>query len=205
MAHRREVARSRLAAGSAVVGVAILALAACSGSSSNSGGAAASGNAAPAAAAAVTPAAATPAAAVPDACTVITPQQVQQALGVLGPEHVSGPEMLGPGRCAWHSSDPTCLMRSLGIEIMGGAQAQQGFNDTKAAATLRDDVPGLGQAAFASTDLMPFGTGAQVERLNVEDGGFWLRFTTAGRVGDSGRGILTTVATQVLANPNLVA
>jgi hypothetical protein len=185
-----------------VLGVAVLALAACSGSAAaNHGNASDPPVQAVAASGAAAAAQADPAA--DEACNVVTMAQVEQALGVLGAEHVAGPEVIGTNKCAWHSSDPNCLMRTLGIEIMSGPQAQAGYAATKAAAALRDEVAGVGQQAFASTDLMPFGTGAQVDRLNVQAGGVWLKLTTAGRVGDSGRDILTNVATEVLASPNL--
>jgi hypothetical protein len=175
-----------------VLGVAVLALGACGGSAgakdvtaqvTGSGGATA----------------------VPMACSVVTVAQVQQAIGVLEPDDVAGPEVLSNTGCAWHSTDPTCTARTLGIEIASGAKASSGYSQAKAAASLRDDVPGLGQEAFESTDLVPFGSAVQIDRLNIRVGKLWVRLTTAGRLGDNGRAMLTSVASEVLANPSLKA
>ncbi len=175
-----------------MLGVAVLALAACTGTAS-----------AKDVSAQVTGSTAT--GAVPMACSVVTTAQVQQAIGVLEPDDVAGPEVLSTSGCAWHSTDPTCTARTLGIEIASGSKASSGYAQAKATASLRNDVPGLGQEAFTSTDLMPFGSAVQIDRLNIRVGKLWLRLTTAGRLGDNGQAMLTSVATEVLASPSLKA
>ena len=131
-------------------------------------------------------------------CAVISAAAVQAALGD-DAAHIAGPELVGPATCSWHSGDPTCTMRSLGVQLVAGADAAAGFAAARLDEVLRADADGFGDDAFFSTAVLPAGSGTEIERLDVREGDSWYRFTVAGRLGDNGREILTIVARSVFA------
>ena len=175
----------------AVVGVGALALLpACSGV----------GREADATVESVRPATAAPSSAaadmamLPAACRAVTTSVIEQALGV---KAVIGPLPVEDG-CGWHDSTPSCLMRSLGIDVHEGATAATAYAAAEAAAVAPQAVPGLGQRAFMTSDLGIMGSSLPMTFVNVLDGGAWLHFTLLGLAGASGEQLLLAVARQVV-------
>jgi hypothetical protein len=124
-------------------------------------------------------------------------------LGIASVEHVlgasqghfAGPEVFGPLRCGWHTTDPWCTPRSLGIEVTTADTFEQHADGASA----RVDVEGLGDRAYFTTIETAVGMGVQIERLNVHDGARWYHFSVLGRLGDGGWGLLVDVAREVLS------
>ncbi len=133
-----------------------------------------------------------------DACQLVRPNVVELALGVTG-DKVAGPNPFAGGSCNWHSSDPFCSMRSLGVEVRSGVTAQEDFLAARAIAERLRDVAGLGDGAFYSADVLPADSYVEVSHLDVREGQTWMRFTITGRVGDGAQDILNRVAASVVA------
>jgi hypothetical protein len=131
-----------------------------------------------------------------DACThLLSAPTVQRVLGVAS-SHISGPEVFGPNRCGWHTADPSCTLRSLGVEVIAANHAP----DVSSLQFLANGVDGLGDRAYFASPTTRAGVGAQIERLFVHDGGTWYRFSILGRLGERGRQLLVDVAIEVVAN-----
>ncbi len=132
------------------------------------------------------------------ACDLIAPAVVQDALGVTSAALVGGPTIERGGTCSWHSTDPVCSMRSLGVEVRRGdvvrrlLAARSGAADPIA-------VSGLGDEAFTSIDPLPLGAAVQIAHLDVRAGDTWTRFTLLGRINpDTASELLQRVAAPAL-------
>jgi hypothetical protein len=126
---------------------------------------------------------------------LLSTASVEHVLGV-GPAHFAGPEVFGPRRCGWHTTDPWCTPRSLGVEVISAATMER----DAAVADVRVDVAGLGDRAYFTTVETAVGMGAQIDRLQVREGSTSYRFSVLGRFGDRSRDLLIDVAREVLSN-----
>ena len=136
----------------------------------------------------------------PDDCGgVVSTSTVRRALGVRAAAF-AGPESFGPGRCGWHSTDPSCGPRTLGIEVITAADASAGVDPVPGDGVIVVAVDGVGDEAFFATHIDELGSAAQFERLHVRADGVWRRFTVLGRPGEHGRRVLVEVAHEVLAS-----
>jgi hypothetical protein len=124
---------------------------------------------------------------------LVSSAAVERVLAI-GPGHYAGPEVFGPGRCGWHTTDPWCTPRALGIEVTTSAPSGQD------ASADRVDIVGLGDRAYFTTIQTAVGMGAQIDRLHVREGATWYHFSVLGRLGERGRELLIDVANQVLAS-----
>jgi hypothetical protein len=123
---------------------------------------------------------------------LLSSASVEHVLGVRE-GHFSGPEVFGPLRCGWHTTDPWCTPRSLGIEV---STADSPLQD---AGPGRVDIEGLGDSAYFTRIVTAVGMGAQIDRLNVRDDATWYHFSVLGRLGERGRELLIDVAREVLS------
>jgi hypothetical protein len=122
-------------------------------------------------------------------CNGVPAAAVQEALGV-SPDHVDGPARLGD-RCSWHSTDPTCFMRTLSY----GVGPASGYEAARAGQTVPELVDGVGDEALFVADPMPPGAAVSVVRLEVRDGATWRSYQLTGRVElSAGRDLLRRVA-----------
>jgi hypothetical protein len=126
---------------------------------------------------------------------LLSSASVEHVLGASA-GHYAGPEVFGPRRCGWHTTDLWCTPRSLGVEVISADRLEQ----DAAGAPIRVDVVGLGDRAYFTTIETAVGMGAQIERLHVHDGTTWYRFSILGRLGDRGQEMLMDVAREVLSN-----
>ena len=139
--------------------------------------------------------------ALPAACRAIPPDAVGDALGV-SPSKIDGPLAADRGSCTWHSTDPSCYLRSLGVEVHSGAGVSESYAKARETAALADDVHGIGQRAFFSVEPMVAGAAVQIAHLDVDEGDTWLHVSLLGRVGPAAEDILQRVATAaVVAAP----
>jgi len=141
----------------------------------------------------------TVAAALPEACRAVPRAAVQEALGV-APATIAGPLAAAGGACSWHSTDPSCYLRSLGVQVHDGADASAGYARARETAALADDVHGIGRRAFFSVEPYVAGAAVQIAHLDVDQGSSWLRVTLVGRVGPAAEDILQRVASAAVAS-----
>jgi hypothetical protein len=112
-------------------------------------------------------------------CAAVPPALVQKLLGA-DATHVTGP-MVVRGACSWHGDSPSCGMRSLSMRVVQGRSAPGLFNAERTSLVARDEVSGVGDAAFASTDPNLFGAAIGSDRLDVLTGQRWIRLSLLGR------------------------
>lgn len=134
----------------------------------------------------------------PMACRAIPADAVVDALGV-EPSKVAGPLATEDGTCSWHSTDPSCYLRSLGVALHRGDDVSAAYARARETAALADDVHGIGQRAFFSVQPFVAGAAVQVSYLDVDQGDTWIHVTLAGRVGPAAEDILQTVALAAIA------
>ena len=136
--------------------------------------------------------------ALPAACRAIPADAVEEALGVSASK-IAGPLAADSGTCTWHSTDPSCYLRSLGVEVHSGAGVSESYARARETATLADDLHGIGQRAFFSAEPFVAGAAVQIAHLDVDQGDTWLHVTLLGRVGPAAEDILQRVATAAAA------
>ena len=136
--------------------------------------------------------------ALPAVCRAIPPDAVGDALGV-SPSKIAGPLAAESGTCTWHSTDPSCYLRSLGVEVHTGPGVSESYSQARDTAALADDVHGIGQRAFFSAEPFVAGAAVQIAHLDVDQGDTWLHVTLLGRVGPAAEDILQRVATAAVA------
>jgi hypothetical protein len=112
-------------------------------------------------------------------------------------ERIAGPDIAERGGCTWHTFDPTCGPKSLGIATTGGIAAAAGF-DALAAGDDVTTVEGIGDAAVARTSVTEVGTGAQIEELDVWHDGTWYHLSLLGRYGERGQELLRELALELV-------
>jgi hypothetical protein len=113
-------------------------------------------------------------------------------------DRIAGPDIAALGGCTWHTFEPTCGPKSLGIAATDGLDATAGFRAVAAG----DDataVEGLGDAAVARTSVTEVGLGAQIEHLDVWHDGTWYQLSLLGRYGDRGQELLREIALEIVA------
>ena len=137
-------------------------------------------------------------AAVPVACRAVPASAVEDALGVSASK-VAGPLAAEGASCSWHSTDPSCYLRSLGVDVHNGADASASYARARETAALADDVHGIGQRAFFSVEPFVAGEAVQIAHLDVDQGDTWLHVTLVGHVGPAAEDILQQVATAAVA------
>ena len=136
----------------------------------------------------------TVAGALPAACRAVPAEAVEDALG-MSSSTIAGPLAADGGTCTWHSTDPSCYLRSLGVEVHSGPGVSASYAQARESAALADDVHGIGHRAFFSVEPFVAGAAVQVAHLDVDQGDTWLRVTLLGRVGPAAEDILQRVAT----------
>jgi hypothetical protein len=133
------------------------------------------------------------------ACELLGPSTVEAALGVTGPAGVAGPEATAAG-CGWHSNDPACGLRALGLTMREGGSAASGFAQARADTIVELDVEGIGEEAFLSVEPMPVGAAIQIAHLDVRAPAAWVRVTLSGRLGPLPTDVLERVASDAVAS-----
>lgn len=133
------------------------------------------------------------------ACSVVRAADVQHALGVEASK-VNGPSVVRPGTCTWNSGDPTCVMRSLSVELRRGSSAVVNYAHVQAEALSMKPVFGVGDAAFTSIEALPFGAAVMISHLDARRGDTTLHLTLLGRLAPDGSvDLLRQVATSAMA------
>ena len=126
------------------------------------------------------PATAAPSTSAKIACSNVSMTLVSKVLGA-DATHITGPFMIGGESCSWHGDSPSCGMRSLSVRVDTAAAAGVRFARERRATVFREDLPGVGDSAFASADPAAFGAAVSIDRVDVLAGNRWTRLTLLGR------------------------